>query len=624
MANTGYDQQQAAGNSGRAFQLPRQKTLLALAILAVTFGVYAPTLRYGFVFEDLTLIEQNDWLRSWSHLPGYFAHELWYYRYPHMLTNVYRPLLLVWLRLNFVAFGLRPWGWRLSIVAAHAAATWLVYRLALRLTRSEWTSASAALIFGLHPVHVETIAEPAWADQPLSTLFILAALLSYWRSRQARHGAGWLAASLAMCAGALLSKESGLALPLMVSGLAAVYAGEMAGNQTAGRTDILERLRFALIEGMPYWAVVAAYLPLRVWALKKFTYIVTPMPVSQVLFTIPSVLVFYLRLLIWPAGLSCYYNTPYISSFGWSGFALPAALLAGLATLLAVWIADTGRQDPRDAKAMTFACLWLILTIAPVLNFRFLVVTEIAHDRYLYLPSVGFSILAAIALRQVLAALPGNLPRQAAAVAALGLFAVMIWATIAQSQYWSDDVTLNRRACEIAPRNASAITNLATAMGHAGREDEAMALYRQALAIQPRLWRANVNLAYLYYMRADYRSAALYFADACAADSSDADQFAYLGLSLLHLGRPKDAEMAMRTALDEIPDGRNFHLGLGVVLEAEGNFAAARREMEAELANDPGNVDAQAHLRKVDVELQSANESHSAGKLHSADSASLK
>src|SRR5208337_3065507 len=103
-----------------------------------------------------------------------------------------------------------------SLLVAHLAVTYLVYQLCIRLTRDTWTAAAGALIFGLHPVHVETIAESAWADQPLSTFFILAAILAFCRSWMSGHSLRWMAASLGFTAAALLSKESSLMLPILV------------------------------------------------------------------------------------------------------------------------------------------------------------------------------------------------------------------------------------------------------------------------------------------------------------------------------------------------------------------------------------------------------------------------
>ncbi len=196
------------------------RALAPAAILAATFLAYAGTLGFGFVFDDVAGIVRNDSIRAWHYLPSYFTSHVWSFLYPHLLSNYYRPLFLLWLRLNDAVFGLRPWGWHLTSVAAHLVATYLVYCLGLRLTRDAWVAAFAGLIFGLDPVHLEAVAYVSAVPELLCTLLVLAALLAWLRARESRPRT-WLAVALALYSGALLAKESGMIQPIF----SAVYAG---------------------------------------------------------------------------------------------------------------------------------------------------------------------------------------------------------------------------------------------------------------------------------------------------------------------------------------------------------------------------------------------------------------
>jgi Flp pilus assembly protein TadD len=337
--------------------------------------------------------------------------------------------------------------------------------------------------------------------------------------------------------------------------------------------------------------------------------VVTPLSLHREVLTIPSVLLFYLRLLVWPFGLSCYYDTPYVATPGWHDFVLPALLVAAVAAALAIWYWRTSQSVPEEAKAIEFVCLWMILTLLPVLNFRLLPQSEIAHDRYVYLPSVGFALLVAIALRQALRGGGYIQPRPAWLAAGTVVACLLMgFATLRQSLYWSDDLTLNFRAHEIAPHNVSATTSLAAAVAQRGMDGPAMALYQQALAIQPDFWRANVNLAYLYYAHGNFPEAGYFFARACAADPTDGDQFLYLGMALLRMGQFTEAEKAVSTALLVRPQGKNYHLGLGMVLRGEGRLVEAQTEIERELAENPQNTQAQALQKEVVQQIQAAPE----------------
>ncbi|HTS68221.1 MAG TPA: tetratricopeptide repeat protein [Terriglobia bacterium] len=577
--------------------------MLPTLVLAATFATYTATLVLGFVFDDHVLIVTNDSIRSWQYFPSYFKSHIWSFRYPHLLANYYRPLFLIWLRLNDSLFGLHAWGWHLTSVLAHVAVTYLVYHLGLRLARDRWIAGAAGLIFGLHPVHAEAVADITSIQEPLASFFILAALLAFFRSRESGARRGWLAASLFFAASALLSKESGMVLPLLIGGWAWIYGGT-EGTESAGigfRGGFLRHSGEAGMASIPFWIVVLLYVPVRIHALKGFAHIVTPLSWKQELGTIPSVLLFYLRLLVWPFGLSCYYDTPYVASLSWNGFLLSAIVLAAVIVVGVVWYLRTRVSAPKLASAMEFAWLWLILTLLPVLNFRYLPANELAHDRYLYLPSVGFVFLVAIALRQIWNLVPRSLRQPVWVLAGGGLLACagMGYATARQTLFWSDDLTLNYRAHQIAPRNVSATTSLAAAVAEHGMDGVAMSLYQEALVIQPEFWRATVNLAYLYFAQGKYPEAAQYFARACAADPTDGDQFLYLGMSLLRIGKPEEAEKAVHTALLVRPEGKDYHLGLGLVLKAKGDFIEARQEVERELALDPQNPQAQALLKDL-------------------------
>jgi Flp pilus assembly protein TadD len=558
------------------------------------------TLACGFVFDDHVLIVTNDAIRSWHYFPTYFTSHIWSFRYPHLLANYYRPLFLLWLRLNYLLFGLHAWGWHLTSVLAHVAVTGMVYAFARRLTGTAWAAGVAALIFGLHPVHAEAVADITSIQEPLSTLLILAAVLALLRGRAAGGKSAWLGVAWALAAAALLAKESAMVVPVLVAGYAWIYA-QSGGREVAGSekdTRFLDRVRAALVASVPFWLVVLLYVPARVHALKGFAHITTPVRLTQEILTVPSVLLFYLRLLVWPAGLSCYYDTPYVSRPSGREFVMPAVLLVAVALAAVYWYRCVRRSNPGDARAIVFAGFWMAVTLLPVLNFRLLPENELAHDRYLYLPSVGFVVLVALAARRVRDVLPEQFRRLAWTLAAgFVLAGIMGTATMRQSLFWFDDLTLNRRAHQIAPHNIAATTSLAAALAQRGMDFAAVQLYHEVLAARPNFWRATVNLAYIEYHHGNVADAAQLFQRSCAIDPTDGDQFLYLGMALLRLGQKGEAEKAVRTALLVRPDGRNYHLGLAMVLKAEGQDPG--EEAAAEVAAHPDNDQARDFLKHL-------------------------
>ena len=124
--------------------------LLTGIVLGLTFAVYAQTLGFQFVHDDVGQIVENPAVQSWHYLAQYFTAQVWAGVTPELLGNYYRPLFLIWLRLNDAVFGLHPWAWHLTTLLLHVAVTGLVYLLAWRIVKDRWTALLAALIFGLH------------------------------------------------------------------------------------------------------------------------------------------------------------------------------------------------------------------------------------------------------------------------------------------------------------------------------------------------------------------------------------------------------------------------------------------------------------------------------------------
>ncbi len=578
-------------------------------VVTATFIAYAAALGLGFVGDDRAQVVENASIRSWRFLPLYFSTHVWGYAYPHLLSNYYRPVFLVWLRLNEGLFGLSPRGWHLTSVLTHVAVTALVYCLARRLGLETWGAAVAALVFGLHPAHVEAVAYVSAAPELISAFFLLAAFLAWLHARQrGSHPYSWVGA-LAAFGVALLAKESAMALPIFVALYAAIYI-----EPEGAKVSPLGCLRAALAAAAPFLAVALAYVPLRVRALHGFAHAVTPVTPRVEFLTLPSILFSYLRLLFWPRPLSLYYDLSYLSAPTSSGFFLPLAGIFALLGLLMVWylwtyrrdVAQNGSQESlREGNCIAFASLWMLVAILPVLDLRMLPRSEILHDRYLYLPSVGFAILVGAAITQAIRAAKQVRWKRAVAALTATVCLVLGLLTVHQTLYWFDDFSLSFHAHEIAPNSVAATTNLGAAVAQRGIAGPAMELYRQALALQPDFWRANVNLAYLYYAQGNIPQAANYFARACNIDPTDGDQFLYLGMALLQLGRPNDAERAIRTALLVRPQGSKYHLGLAMVLKAEGKLPEAAQEAKSEIAEDPKSRQAQSLLKDLEQRMES-------------------
>ncbi len=566
--------------------------LLAFALLC-TLAAYSRTLSFQFVYDDQTIILQNPAIHSWRYIPQYFTRHFWAGVYPEGPGNYYRPVFLIWMRLNEMAFGDRAWGWHLGTIFLHLTVTLLVYFLALSLLPDRWTAAWAALIFGLHPVHIEPVAWVSGATDVLLAILLIASFLCYSKARrQVEKARFWRVASLVLFALALLTKENAIFLPALIFSYEGLYGSQFPSACSGGSK--LRKIRGALRAAAPYLLLIAPYLVVRVIVLRGLSHLEVRLPISTIVFTWPSLGWFWVKHLVWPTGLSTFYDLPAVNHPGVSNFILPAIGVVAVAAIILWWA--------KRSREIAFAVIWLALPLLPFLDIRLFVPNDYAHDRYLYLSSVGFAIIAACALRHVpvgnakiwgLPALP--------VAAAVGVAALLGYSTATQSAYFQNDLVFYQHNFQAAPHNKYAKLFYGIVLGNDGQYGEAIRVFSQALEIDPEYWGAKYNLGYTYYRLGEPDKAEGYLVKAVTDDPDKAGGFFYLGLTEFKLNRLDAADTAIRRALQIQPNGYGYHFALGVVLKVKGDLPGALEQFHAELEMNPGQSAAQQQIAEIEA-----------------------
>ena len=278
--------------------------------------------------------------------------------------------------------------------------------------------------------------------------------------------------------------------------------------------------------------------------------------------TWPRLLLFYLKHLLLPLTSSPSWDVPYV------GTATPGEFFGPLAVLVVVggawiWLA---RRVPLAGRLAP----WIALPLLPLLALRSLPPGDFAHDRYLYLPSVGLCILLGAVAARVSRWSVGDrrglaVPLVAAAVLGVPLSA----ATLASSQWWADELVLFTHAHAVAPDSDAARNNLGVTLAERGRLREAAALFGETLRSDPRQWEALMNLGHARLRLGELAEAERLLEAATRLRPRRAEGHYYLGLTRLAQNRPDTAAEALREAVALRPDEAAYRAAL-----AE---AAARR-----------------------------------------------
>jgi protein O-mannosyl-transferase len=564
-------------------------------IIATTVLAYANSLSGAFVFDDTKQIAGNPALRSWGNILRAFTSDVWSFQRGTLSKDIpppyYRPLFTAYLTLNYKLFGLWEPGWHLMNLLVHCGASVLVFFLIKRLSADRLIATLAALIFGLHPVHVESVSWISGIPDPLAALFYVPSLFWYVRYRTDGNKK-FLFASLIAYGLSALCKETPLALPLVF------VVWELTRSKAA--QSLSARGREIIPQMIPFAVVAGAYLAVRFSVLGRLSWkhpFMAKVPDSAIWMTVPYVFVSYLRHLVAPFYLSLIYGTSFITSAADPKFLLPSGLVAALIGLL--W---TYRQ--RLSRQVWIALALLVAPLLPVLNLKVFHYEYIIQDRYLYLPSIGFSYLVAMALLRL-----SRTRKQLATVLALMIIVAFGVGTFAQNRVWHSAVSLWQRAVYYSPDSWSTHYNLGLAylnlrqyqaaidelaharrlnpteptvlnnlsLAHAAEGDTlgAIEIERAALALDPTLIEAHNNLGAFLFERKQFNNARVEFLEVLAHDPSSISARFNLARTLAAMGEHQPAIREFETVLGQQPNDAQAHYQLAL------SYAAIGRDKEA-------------------------------------------
>jgi tetratricopeptide (TPR) repeat protein len=556
--------------------------LLSLALCALVVLAYLPSLRNGFVnFDDRPFVYENSHVQQ-----GLSAASIgWAFR--TIEGSFWHPLTWLSFMVDRQLFGQEPWGFHLTNLLFHAANTVLLFLALRRMTGAAWRSAFVAALFGLHPLHVESVAWVAERKDVLSTFFWMLAMLMYARyagqskvqspesiaaeeaaassiqgaesairsssspdatSPVARHASLYYALALAFFICGLMSKTMVVTLPLV---LLLLDWWPLERVRADVRPPGLKPWLVLLLEKVPFLSASLVFGALTLYSQGTTGALRGVADYPLVLRAQNAMLscLQYLEQAVWPVGLAVYYPYP-AASPAWIVL-LGMALLA-LVSVLAI-LARRGRPY------VAVGWFWYLVTLLPVSGL--IQMGGQSHaDRYTYVPLVGVFLLAAWGAADL--ARRWRHGRPALALAAIAIIGALIPATRRQVSYWKDSETLFRHALAVTRDNDLAQNNLGAALLGKGRLDEAIDHLREAVRLAPARTEARINL----------------------------------GIALSRQGKLDEAAAQLQAALSLAPNTALGHSGLGDVLSAHGNPDAAIGHYREAIRLAPGDATAHHNL----------------------------
>ncbi len=520
--------------------------LISLLMVVLTLAVYSPIVRAGFIHcDDEVYILNNTHLQAGLTLPNiHWAMTSFY-------ASNWHPLTWMSHMLDWRLFGLQPLGYHLVNVLFHLANILLLFYLLRWMTGLTWRSAAVALLFAIHPLHVESVAWVAERKDVLSTFFWLLTLLAYVGYVKKPSVGRYLLAIAAFVLG-LMAKPMLVSLPVTLLLLDIWPLGRFAAPGGKGGWRLIwEKAPFAVLAA---GSCVVTYLAQSTGgSVAELSFFSMGVRAANALVAYVS----YITKMLNASNLAMLYRHPEAS--------LPTWQVVGSAFFL-ICVSALAVQPRRKRPYILVGWLWYLITLIPVIGLVQVGLQAMA-DRYTYVPLTGLFIIIAWGVPDLLGLIfkpSGNNHR---ATVALGVAAGIIAAALAgityvQVGYWENDITLFEHSVAVDKDNYMARNNLGGAFKELGRKQEAIAQYREAIRIRPDYVYPQVNL----------------------------------GPLLVQTGAFAEAIPCLVNAVKVMPGDPRLNNDLGVAYGQQGNMNEAAIYFAKAVELDPHNPDYQTNL----------------------------
>ena len=545
----------AGGRFGPAW---KEEILICLSLLLCTLIIYGQTINFEFIsLDDAGHVYDNRnvtdglSLRSlrWSMTTGY--------------EGDFNPLTWLSHIISWEAFGADAGGHHLVNVLIHSLNGILLFLVLRALTGCRWESAVVALLFSIHPLHVESVAWVSERKDVLCGLFWILTIGAYTGYVRRPRSFGLYAGCTLAFGAALHSKPMAVTLPFVLLLLDYWPLKRLANSEGISRRGgdrlsptagwvILEKIPLFIMAGIV--AVISFSVTKDAGALPSLENISLPDRME-------NALVSYLGQLIWPQDLAIFYPHPR------GGLPLWQVICdSGLLILITAAVARVAVLLPY----LLVGWCWYLGTLVPVIGIVQAGEQAMA-DRYTYLTQIGLYIALVWGMRD----LSVHFPRLRNSIFA-GTALISVCLTVGawhQARIWRDSETVFRHALQATRNNDTVHTFLAEVFIDEGRYEEAEAHCYKALRIEPNHSGAHYNFGDL----------------------------------LARMQMPEQATIHYEAAIRLRPRFEEAHINLGVLFYRNGDLGKAARYFESALEINPDNPVARNNLQTLKGKLKDSD-----------------
>ncbi len=549
-------------------------------------GSYSGILQNGFVnYDDDKYITENDFVKS-----GITRDSLiWAFSTGH--ASNWHPVTWVSHMLDSELYGLKASGHHSTSLLLHISSAVLLLYCLVRMTGALWPSLGVAVLFGIHPLHVESVAWASERKDVLSTFFGLLALVAYLRYVEKRSIVRY-AVVIVMFSLGLMAKPMLVTLPFLFLLLDYWPLGRIRfsprQNNDGKRPyrDWKPQLYRIVREKIPLFILVIASSVITTIVQKRGGAMGT-LDAIPLLYRIENALISYVSYLtkaLIPKDLSCFY--PYISR------SVTTSELIASATVLVALTFISVRAIKRAPYFFVGWC-WYLGTLVPVIGLVQVGEQSMA-DRYTYIPMIGIYIIVSWLVYDFTDRLGSR--RFVLKVIAAVVCLTLVFATRNQVTVWRNTEALFLNAIRTTKNNYVAHNNLGNYYKFAGNTEKSDYHYRKAIQSNSEYEKAHHNLALSLHAAGDLENAVKHYEYALGINPRYVMVHHKLGVAYAQLGVPDRAEHHYREALSLDPANAEVHDNFGLLLEGQERPMEALEHYQSALSVNPGYNLSNYHL----------------------------
>ena len=602
-------------NRNRSSPTPFQPIVwIVLCLALVTLLAFWPVGRLGFInLDDYGYVVNNVDVHD-----GVTAASVKWALTSEQASN-WHPLTWISHMLDYQWFGTNPAGYHWMNLMWHIVNVCLLFIVLRRMTGMIWFAAVAALLFGVHPLRVESVAWISERKDVLSGFFFLLTLLAWTKHAQRisvtsttpfwKSTFYWLALAAFACG--LMSKPMLVSVPVILLLLDFWPLKRVPDDSSRAKWSWL------LVEKIPFAMLSLASCLVTIWAQGKGEAIVATerLPIAWRLLNVPLCYAAYLKSIFWPQNLAIFYPYSHTqSSLPW--FVVTVLLLGGF-----TWYCV---QEHSRRPWLLVGWCWFIVMLLPVIGLVQVGVQSTA-DRYTYLPAIGIAIIVGWLLASFAAG-----SRRAHVLTIIGISALtltLVGGVRRQLVFWQDSETLFNHALSVNGENPMIRYYLANACRTAGDLAGAETQYRAILVLTPQSEDVQYRLGYVLMQQQKNEEAEESFAETIRLNPKNVN--AHMCLAMLQVSqkqfpeaaayfmaamwlRPGDniirddlKEALQQTSTNAMPTNllqqirtplSDIHSQTAMIYLTRNEFSEAKRELETALASNPNDPDALNHL----------------------------